>query len=777
MDAKEQLLIDPLTEREKEILGLMELGDANRDIAEKLFLTLDTVKWYNKRIYNKLGVHNRTQAIAHMRNLSLLDAPTEPEGIDKVVIQHNLPAQLSSFIGRSKEISEIKQLLQKNRLLTLSGPPGTGKSRLALRVARDVMNDYHDGVYFVDLAPIQEPQYVLSSIARVFGLKETGDKSIFETINNHLRAKKMLIILDNFEHLIEAGPTIGDLLSSADQVKVMVTSREVLQIYGEQEYSVTPLNLPRMEDEITQMDLGEVEAVQLFIQRARAVRPGWVATDEELRNIADICIQLDGLPLPIELAAARMKMLTPRMILELLTDRLGTLVGGARDLPHRLQTLRGTIDWSYDLLDDNEREIFARLAVFRGGRTVDCVRSVCSADQCEDLLDGLESLLNKSLISQKESSIGEPRFVLLETIHEYAREKLELNKERDSIKQKHAEYFLDLAESAEKEFWGDNQQYWYEKLRIESENFRAALAWTFQAKEYALGLGLVGALRDYWFVEGFMREGLKWTQSMLVHGKEAPMELRAKALNAAGWLSYSTGDHAQGKLWNREALTLYRQLNDRSNTAWALIFLAAHYLNLDEYQEGVELCEEGLEIFRELGIKSGITRALNHLGELWRIGGDYERARVVYEECLQMSRESGDKHREAFMLGNLGFVAQHQGDHERAEQLTKQSLAQFSELGSDYFTAIVLAFLAGPLSARGQYERALILIGASDQHLEKMGVHLQPSDKIEIDRYVRLLRDKVEKDRFETLLAKGGEMTLEEAVRYALGDDTKAAKY
>jgi len=776
MDDEERLLIDPLTERETEILGLMEKGNANRDIAEQLFLTLDTVKWYNKRIYNKLGVHNRTQAISRMRSLGILEDSTDPVEIERTEVKHNLPAQLSSFIGRHQEIMEIKGLLGENRLLTLSGPPGTGKSRLALRIAREVMKEYPDGVYFIDLAPIDEPQYVLSSIARVFGLKETSDKSMLEMINNHIRTKSMLIILDNFEHLIDAGPTLSDLLSSTEQVKIVVTSREVLQIYGEQEYSVTPLNLPLMDDAIMPVDLGEVEAVQLFIHRARAVRSGWEATEEELRAIADICIQLDGLPLPIELAAARIKMLTPQMILDLLTDRLGTLVGGARDLPHRLQTLRGTIDWSYELLDENEKEIFARMAVFRGGRTVDGLRALCYADLCDDLLDGLESLLNKSLISQKESSIGEPRFVLLETIHEYAREKLELNKERDSIKRKHAEYFLDLAESAEKEFWGDNQQYWYEKLRTESENFRAALAWTLEAKEYALGLGLVGALRDYWFVEGFMREGLKWTQSMLAHGSDEPMELRAKALNAAGWLSYATGDHAQGKLWNREALTLYRQMNDQSNIAWALIFLAAHYLNLDEYKEGVELCEEGLAMFRALGINSGITRALNHLGEFWRIGGNYERARVVYEECLKMSRESGDKHREAFMLGNLGFVAQHQGDHEEAEKLTKQSLAQFSELGSDYFTAIVLAFLAGPLSARGQYERALILVGASDQHLEKMGVHLQPSDKIEIERYVRLLSDKVEKEIFETHLSKGAEMTLEEAVRYALGDDTEAIK-
>jgi len=763
---------DPLTDRELEVLCLIAEGFTNREIAQELFIALETVKWYNKQIYGKLGVHNRTQAVAQAREAGLFDAQPDVPARPAVAPKHNLPAQVTSFVGRERELSEVKQLLGTTRLLTLTGPGGSGKTRLALRVAEEVLDRFEDGVFFADLAPISDPQLAAGTIAQVLGVRESSSQPLAVTLKNYLRAKRLLLLLDNFEQIIHAAPLVADLLSASPSLKIMVTSREALQVYGEQEYSVPPLALPDLERVEHLPVLAQYEAVELFGQRAQAVRPDFALTDDNAPAVAEICVRLDGLPLAIELAAARSKLLSPETMRTRLESRLETVTGGLRDVPARLRTLRGTIDWSYNLLDEGEKTLLARLSVFQGGRTVESAEVVCGPDLSIDVLDGLESLLNKSLLWQEEGQEGEPRFLMLETIHEYARERLEESGEAEDLRRRHAEYFVALAERAEPELLGARQGYWAARLRAEHDNLRAALAWSLGGADAGLGLRLAGALRDFWYGEGHSTEGLRWTERALEGAGDAPPALRAKAQNSAGRLAFARGDHEQGKIWNREALALYRELGDRAGAGWALTFLSAHSLGYsEEYREGLTLCEEGLALLREADDRPGMAMALNTLGELARSDGDYERAGEAYEECLAICRGTGNKQREALMLGNLSYAALHQGDYERAEALVREGLALLWELESKYFVNFGLEVSAGPAAAKGQPERAARLLGAAEALREAMGLGLQPADQFEIDRYEAAAREQLDEATFEAAWAEGRAMTLEEAVAYALGED------
>jgi predicted ATPase/DNA-binding CsgD family transcriptional regulator len=767
-------VLEPLTDRELEILRLIAEGLSNREIAQKLVVTLGTVKWYNKQIYSKLGVHSRTQAIVRAREAGLFGRQPDAGAHLAVIPNNNLPAPVTSFVGREREVAEAKQLLATTRLLTLTGPPGTGKTRLGLEVAWEVLDRFTDGVFFVDLAPISDPELVASKIAQVLGVRDTGSKPLRETLRNTLRQKRLLLLLDNFEQIIGTAPLVSELLSACPGLKALVTSREALRIYGEQEYPVPPLALPDLDCVEPLRVLSQYEAVELFSQRARTVKPDFAITDENAPAVAEICVRLDGLPLAIELAAARSKLLSPEMMRRRLESRLGTLASGSRDLPARLRTLRGAIDWSYDLLGAYEKTLFARLAVFQGGRTAQAVEAVCGRGLTVDVMDGLESLLNKNLLWQEEGLEGALRFLFLETIHEYARERLEESGEAETLRKRHAHYFVTLAERAEPELRGARQGYWFAQLQAEHDNLRTALAWSLRGADAELALRLVGALRDFWYYAGHIAEGLRWTERALESAGDESAASRARALNVAGWLAFAQGDYEQGKIWNREALALSRELGDAANSAWALVSLGRHSTGSPaEYEKGIALCEEALALFRELDDKRGVAEAINTLGELTRLAGDYERARRAYEECLATSREIGDKRYEGAALHNLGHIAQRQGDYQRAEALMKEAVAIMGELEAKYFIAFGLAAMAGPVGAKGQPERAARLLGASEALLEAMGVDFQPADRFAVDRYRVAVRRQLDDATFEAAWAEGRAMSLEQAVAYALGEDAK----
>jgi non-specific serine/threonine protein kinase len=772
-DTQRSSVLDSLTDRELEILRLIEGGCTNREIAQKLVLSLETIKWYNRQIYSKLGVHNRTQAVAAAKAAGWLGAPPDTFVRSAFTPQHNLPAQVTSFIGRQREIAEIQNLLANTRLLTLSGPPGTGKTRLALQVALQVLQHFDDGVYFVELAPIRDARFVPVTIAKVFDIGESGSRSLVENLKHYLKNKRLLLVLDNYEQIIETAPLVSDLLSAAPGLKIMVTSRQVLQIYGEQEYPVPPLEIPDLDAEESFHILSQYEAVDLFCQRAQAIKPDFSLTEVNAAAIAEICVRLDGLPLAIELASARSRLLSAEMIRNRLVSRLEILTSGARDLPTRLQTLRGTIDWSYDLLNEGEKVLFARLSVFQGGRTIEAAEVICAPGLSLPVIDGLESLLNKSLLYQESGPGGESRFMMLETLHEYAREKLMEREEAEKLQQRHAAYFAQFAERAETRLTGAEQGDWFERLRSEHDNLRTALAFALSSGENELGLRIVGALRDFWNYDGHVVEGLGWIERTLENAKDNSPDLCAKALNAAGWLSFVMGDYERGKLFNRDALALYQELEDQANSAWALLFLGVHYAGSPgEIKEGMALIEQALALFRTQGDIPGIIRALNRLGELARLDGDYDRAGENYEECLTLCRQSGDRLLEAYQLANLGLVAQNQGHYEKAESMIKKGLAQIIRLNTRYPLPVYLAILSGPVGARGDPDRAAQLLGASDGLFKTMGqLGLQPTDQAEIDRFEAAVRQQLGEEAFNSAWVKGQAFSPEQAIAYALEED------
>jgi predicted ATPase/DNA-binding CsgD family transcriptional regulator len=760
---------ESLSKRAVEILRLLAEGLSDREIAERLVMTVNTIKWYNRQIYSILAVSSRTQAIARARELQLLDDDEPSFEIVRHTPTHNLPVETTHFIGRKSELADATRLLDTTHLLTLVGPPGTGKTRLALRIAWEMADTFRQGAYFVSLAPLSDPALVANAIAAAIGVNETRSQPLIETLKQVLYESHMLLILDNFEHLLPAATQVSELLAAAPHLKVLATSREPLHLYGEQEYAVPPLALPDPEH-LDLAVLADCESTALFMQGARAVRSDFELTAENAADVAQICLRLDGLPLAIELAAARIKLLTPPTLLTRLASRLDTLRGGAQDLPARQQTLHNTIEWSYNLLDEGEKVLFARLAVFQAGCSLDAIEAVCGDELPMDVFDGVASLVDKSLIQQKEVVVGEPRFIMLETIHEYAWERLRASGGVTVMQRWHAAYFTQMAERAEPQLRTSEFAYWMERMGAEEDNLSAALEWAFEGGDVELGLRLVASLRDFWAMSGRFSQGQKWTQRALSECEAAPPHLQVRILTAAGVLLYIWSQRELQKQFFKDAIALARELDDGPNLAWALIFLGATYIrHADGYAEGLAASEEALAIFRDLEHKPGIVQALNLMGELRRAEGDDDGAQAVYEECLRLAGETGEVRRESMMLSNLGFIAMHREKISEAKQLFSQALTKSRQLGHDKRLIVTdVLLLAGAIAANGELERAVRLFGAADALFKPAGVGLSPSDQPEHERVLAAVRDQLDDDTFQACWDEGRTLTLEQAAAYAL---------
>ncbi len=641
---------------------------------------------------------------------------------------NNLPAQTTPFIGREDAIRAVKKQMSNAevRLLTLTGVGGTGKTRLALQVAADLVDDFEHGVFFVPLAALSDPDLVLPTIAKAFDVREAPGRSLQEQLHNHLREKQTLFVLDNFEQVIEAAPRVSDLLTAAPLLKVLVTSREVLRLTGETEYPVQPLSLPDPKRVPPLERLTQYEAVALFIDRAVAVKPRFAVTNENAPAVAEICHKLDGLPLAIELAAAHTRVLPPQRMLAELSHRLTFLVGGARDLPARQKTLRSTIDWSHDLLTGDEQNLFRRLAVFVGGATLEVIETVCAIESDRNVLETVESLVGKSLLQQQETN-GVPRFAMLETIREYAGDRLRSAGEEERMRERHRDAFLSLAEVAEPKLLGAEQAAWLQQLEGEHENLRASFNWSLAEAEPKVGLRLCGALYQFWITRGHFFEGREWsTRALTKAGGGAFTPERARTLTVAGGLARLQGDYPTARLRFEESLAISRELADQRGVASSLTGLGLVAYAQGDYPAADALHEESLEIGRKLGDPRGIAKALRDLGSVAIKQGNYPAARARLEESLGLLRELGDRWGIAASLNNLGVVADDQGDYEASSARHEESLAIRRELGDRWGIAASLNNLGNLAFDQGDYQ------AARARHEETLAISRELGDQMGI---------------------------------------------
>jgi predicted ATPase/DNA-binding CsgD family transcriptional regulator len=772
----ESPLLEPLSERERAILRLLADGLTNREIADRLYLSYETVKWYNKQIYGKLSVSNRTEAASNARQRGLLDGDGFSPAEANARPRHNLPAQVTTFIGRERQISEIAGLIRDKsvRLITLSGPGGIGKTRLAMEVAIDLTSEFDDGIYLVNLASIRQPDRVADTIASTLGLDVPAQKSASEFLTRYLRERRMLLLVDNFEQVLEAAPLLVDLLSGAADLKLLVTSREALGVYGETDYPIPPLSLPNVGYFEMDSDPLQYESIELFTQRARAAKPQFRLSERNLEPVSEICLRLDGLPLAIELAAARTKRLAPAELLNQLERSVDALKVGPRGVPERQRTLQATITWSYDLLTRPEKALFACLSVFQGGFTLGAAERVAGDHFAIGVEDRLESLVGKNLLVQRGGIAEAYRFRMLETIHEYARDLLSEGNELDRYRHRHAEYFVGLGERSAPNLRGSEQGYWIGRLEADYENIHSALAWALGGGNWELGLRLMVSMRDYWYHQGPTADSLRWVELALDNIEHASIALRANVGLCAAHVLNHHGQSDRGNAVATNSLAIYRDLGDLQGTAWALTFRSFTFVGQKKkFDEAISNCDEGIALFRALDDEAGLAQALTIKGEIARFQGELNLAEDAYREALQVSLQSGERRRQSILYGYLGMVEYLIGNFVEAEALMSEGLQLAWALGFTHIVALLLAALAGPLGRRGDPTKAATLLGASATLRRMSGTAAEATDQLVIDGYAAVVRDLMGEGAFESAYSEGLLMDLEDAVALALERSAK----
>jgi predicted ATPase len=732
----------------------------------------------------------------------------------------NLPVQRTAFIGRDKEVAALRDLFlsEEARLVTLTGPAGIGKTRLALQAAEDAADHFPGGVFFVPLASVTDTGAIATAIGQVLGLREVPGQTPRQAVQEYLQSLRqtpLLVMLDNFEHLIPAAPLVSDLLSAGPSLKMVVTSRGALHAYGEHEFPVPPLALPDSRQLPGLEDLAQIPAVALFLQRARAVRPNFELNKSNASAIAEICGRLDGLPLAIELASARLNLLSPSALCTRLASRLQLLTGGARDLPARQQTLRGAIDWSYELLDPAEQKLFQRLSVFVGGCTLEAAEAVCNtkADLGVEVIDGMASMVDKSLLRRAESEGSEPRLVMLETIREYGLEKLSAAGDLNATRRVHAAYFLVLAEEVASGGAPDGQQSWLSDFKLEHDNFRAALEWVTEKGEAEWGLRLGTALFRYWEASEHPSEGHEWLERILrLPGAAARNPARQRALFAAGVLAEEHRDSVAAAKFTEESLSIARELGDKTGVAIAMnalgsfareqgkveqaqtlfegslefwrelgdpINLARGISNLayivrlrGDFARAQQLYDESMAIFRQLQDPAGIAWTIDGLGDLERDKGDTAKAHSLYEESLRLFRGLGDQRGAATALADLGTLACAQNDHAAAHALFAESMRAFQEIGYKRGIARLLECFAGAAAALSESHRSLRLAGAAAALRQTHGFPLTPHEEAALEKQLDPCRKALADADVSSAWMEGWSMPLEKAIHYAWEPET-----
>jgi predicted ATPase/class 3 adenylate cyclase len=689
----------------------------------------------------------------------------------------NLPVQLTTFVGRERQLEEARELLGATRLLTLTGPGGTGKTRLSVQLADAVQDQFEDGAWFVPLAPVTDPELVLMAAAGALGLAEArGDnRPALERLVGYLRDREALLVLDNFEQVIAAAGAVTEVLRSAPGVKVVVTTREALRVSGEHEFPVPPLTLPDPRNLPDLTTLSQYEAVALFIERATAVKPDFAVTNDNAPAVAEICARLDGLPLAIELAAPRVRILTPEAMLARLGDRMGLLSRGSRDLPARQQTLRQAIAWSHDLLSDHERRLFARLGAFSGGWALQEAESVGgpAEDLGMDVMGGQESLADKNLVTVKAEG-GESRFGMLETIREFALERLEESGESEAIRRRHADAFLALAERAEPNLTHRESKRWLDRLEMEHDNIRAALQWAIEHGEARVALALVGSLWRFWQIRGHLQEGRSFADRAVAmpSGRE-PTRERARALEGAGGIAYWQMDEAVSRL--------YREAFDAAEAVGDPALIAGARLNLS-YTRGLGLAdpsgpgpesfadlEQGLAVFEELGDENGLAMAHWLLGGAFAFKGDFEPGRHHLETSLELSRRVGDVFLAGWSLFLLGMADFMTGQSDRAAEWFREGLRSFAQVEDVTGILFNVEGLAQLALVGGRPERGVKLWVAAAALREQSGTVLT-ADPEQVARFDQAIKP-LDEEFVATYEAEGRALSVDEAIAFALSDD------
>ena len=768
-------------------IGLLERGERRRPH-----------KYTVEMLAEALGLTGQDLARfeAAARRSSVRRAPAGPSHGD-------LPAPATPLVGRDHEATSVERLLLREevRLLTLTGPGGVGKTRLALEVAGRSRNAFADGVAFVPLAPLRDVVLFPSVLTQTLGIKEVAGEAPQQALERHLQDRRMLLVLDNFEHLLTAAPVVAALVGACPQLTILATSRAPLHLSGERQFPVTPL--PHADTAFQPPPDGLLRhspAVELFRQRAQAVTPTFELTATNAAAVARICRRLDGLPLAIELAAARVKLFSPRALLARLDRGLHLLTGGSRDLPKRQQTLRDTIAWSYDLLDPAEQALFRRLAVFASGCSLEAVEAVGGSEEDEQVestgLETLASLVDNSLlVSLSEPSAfqedNEPRFTMLETIREYALERLVSSGEAGEAQRKHAQYYLEMAEATQPRASGQWDEFgqwdeldWLSKFaRIEREhdNLRAAMDWAVQTQEVETGARLAIALWWFWLERGYLSDGRRWMETILtLDGAEGatgeaphklPARTKAYLLHIAGVLASVQGDYDHAVALHEGAMSVYREMGHNKGVGTSLRALGIVAYERGDYDRAVRLHEQALALNREFGTTFGIAWSIRALADAVREQGDLRRTRTLLEESLALSRSEEHAWGIVRTLASLGGVACEACEYARASRLYEESLEQGRRMGQDIAILTCLEGLARVAVAQGRMQRAAWLIGAAAALRADRGWPLPPAKRAKNDRTVAAAREALGEEAFEAAWDRGHELPLEKAVSGALSND------
>ena len=726
--------------------------------------------------------------------------------------KNNLPAQPTPFIGRAKQLKAIKELLLNadTRMVTLMGPGGTGKTRLSLQVAQELLDQFSNGVYFVPLADDTNADQFISRVAQQLAVRE-GGRPLLENVKDYVRDKHMLLVMDNFEQLVSAAPVVAELLAAAPQLKIITSSRIALNLLGEREFPVPPLELPQADDESAWENLLENESIILFVERARTAHPNFILTKDNASSVAEICRCLDGLPLALELAAARIKLLQPQAILSRLDDKLKLLTGGARDLPTRHQTLRNTLEWSYDLLNQDEKILYARLSVFVGGFTFEAVEAVCNMEGKLDILEGLTALINNSLLRQEVTADGEPRFGMLETIRAYALERLSAAGEMEALRTQHARYYGDMIIN-DVGFFGlytANALHWLNWIEREHDNIRATLTWNLATPEgVERDAQMVNILFWFWYRRGYTIEGSMWTDRLLAApSMQAPSPARVMVMFASGSSAMWKGEQDIALAKVQESLAIVQMVENKEFLAFMLMGVAVVLINMGRDSEAQPMLDQARALFKEMQIAPFhaitlihlgnaelglghieqarayhaealvearvinenwlISFALNNLGEVARTQGQFDTARKYYEESESLLRATGDRGDVARFVHNLGYIAQHEEEFELAESQFRKSLTMFRRLGNRRGISECLAGLAGLKAQQGQTAWGTTLLSAAESLLKATGNAWWPADRVEVERNYVMLQSALSADEFVKAQKAGEVMNIDQAIAFA----------